>query len=286
MYSRPRRSSSVIGGQTFTCPVNAHESFFHVSLPNSPGEGAHVARRIVAIAEAIADAVAEDDEILVDHRRRRIGVVLLVDRPDQPFAQIGPAVIAERLHRQAGFRVEADQVVAAVHEDSQPVAIAPRGDAAVHEALPACRRAIFVGFRIVRPQLAARFGIERDDAVVRRAEIQHVVDHDRRVLERAGRRAELLQWRFAGFPRPRRLQPADVLAGDLRERRILHPALIVPVGWPFNQLRRLLAGAGQRQAGHTHQCKKRLLHRAHQLPAHFPLPAVGGVRGVVAGPPL
>src|SRR5438067_2977247 len=39
MYSRPRRSSSVIGGHTLVCPVIAHESFFHVSLPNSPGCG-------------------------------------------------------------------------------------------------------------------------------------------------------------------------------------------------------------------------------------------------------
>ena len=62
-------------------------------------EGADVARRIVAVHQPIADAVAEDHEILVDDRRRRVRVVLLVDLPDQPFAQIDDAVRAERVDR-------------------------------------------------------------------------------------------------------------------------------------------------------------------------------------------
>ena len=92
--------------------MKLHESLPQVSLPNSPGcgigverphllagvrvEGADVARRIVAVHEPIADAVAEDHEILVDDRRRRVRVVLLVDLPDQPLAQIDDAVRAER----------------------------------------------------------------------------------------------------------------------------------------------------------------------------------------------
>ena len=56
-------------------------------------ERADIAGRIVAIDQAIA--VAEDDEILVHHRRRRVGVVQLVDRPHQPLAQIDRAVRAE-----------------------------------------------------------------------------------------------------------------------------------------------------------------------------------------------
>src|SRR6185295_4510679 len=100
-------------------------------------ERADVAGRIVPIHEAIADAVAEDHEILVDPRRRRVRVVQLVDRPDEPCAQIDDPARAERLDRLAGRRVEADQAIAAVDEDAELVArgaIAPRRDAAVYEA--------------------------------------------------------------------------------------------------------------------------------------------------------
>ena len=60
-------------------------------------ERADVAGRIVAVDEPIADAVAEDHEVLVDDRRRRVRVVRLVDRPDEALAQIDDAVRAERL---------------------------------------------------------------------------------------------------------------------------------------------------------------------------------------------
>ena len=102
-------------------------------------ECAHVARRVVPVHQAIADAAAEDHEILVDDRRRRVRVVLLVDRPEQAFANIDDAVVAERLDRLSGFRVEADQAIAAVQEDAQLVAVAPRGDSAMDEPLSARR---------------------------------------------------------------------------------------------------------------------------------------------------
>ena len=55
----------------------------------------HVTGRIVLVGEAIADAVADDDQILVDDGWRGVGVVLLVDRPDQALAEIDDAVLAE-----------------------------------------------------------------------------------------------------------------------------------------------------------------------------------------------
>src|SRR5436190_22468393 len=119
-------------------------------------ERTDVARRIVAIDEAIADTVAEDDQVLVHNGRRRIRVVRPVDRPDQPLAEIDDAVRAERLDDLTGCRVEADEPVAAVDEDPQLVAgraVAPGRDTAVHEPRPIRRLSVFVRFRIEGPEL-------------------------------------------------------------------------------------------------------------------------------------
>src|SRR5262245_60473537 len=84
-------------------------------------EGADVAGRIVAVHEAIAHAVAENHQVLVDNRGRRVGVMLLLDLPDQPAAQIDAALRAEGFDRDARRRVETDQAIAAVDEDPQLV---------------------------------------------------------------------------------------------------------------------------------------------------------------------
>ena len=212
-------------------------------------EGAHVARRIVAVRQPIADAVAEDHQVLVDDRRRRVRVVLLVDRPDEPLAQVEHAVRRRSVStRRAGGRVEADQVIAAVDEDAQLVAVggvAPRRDAAVHEAGAVGRLAVLVGLRIERPQLGAGLGVQRDDAVVRRAEVQHVVDHQRRRLEVAGARAERGRAPSRRRPFPRDAEPRDRRRVDVGQRRVLHPALIAAVERPV-----LLGdGAARLQAG-------------------------------------
>src|SRR5205823_13410553 len=109
------------------------------------------------------------------------------------FAQIDRPVRAETFDRLAGRGIQADQVIAAINKDAQLVArraVAPRGDAAVDEAGAVRRLAILVRFWIVAPQLGAGVGVRPDDAVIRRAEVEHVVDHDRRRLEIAGARAE------------------------------------------------------------------------------------------------
>jgi hypothetical protein len=166
----------------------------------------HVARRVVSVHQAVAYAAPYDHEIAVHDGRRRVGVVPLVDRPQQPLGQVDLAAVAERSHAFSGCGVERDQAIAAVDEDPQRVAVAPGGDAAMHEALPAGRLPIVVGLRVVLPQLAPGRGIERNNAVVRRADVEHAVDHQRRCLKRARERAQILEGLLAGFPLPRDLE--------------------------------------------------------------------------------
>ncbi len=55
-------------------------------------ERAHVTRRILLVRQPVADAIAENDEVLVDDRRRRVRVALGIDRPAQ-------ALRRDRRHR-------------------------------------------------------------------------------------------------------------------------------------------------------------------------------------------
>jgi len=197
--------------------------------------------------------------------RRRVRVVLLLNRPHQVLADVDRAANAERFHRLPRLRVEADEVIAAVDEDAELVAVLPRGDAAMDESLPARHRPLFVGLRVVGPQLAPRFRVECDHAVVRRAQVDDVVDHDRRVLERARRRLELRQRLLAGLPFPGELEPRDVLLVDLRQRRVLHAALVAAVVRPLDRLRSALRRGDRRECGKTGGNSNGSSHRRARL---------------------
>ena len=111
-------------------------------------------------------------------------------------------------------------------------AVAPRGDAAMHEARAVRRLAGLVRLRIVRPELAPGRRVERDDAVVRRAEIQRVADHERRRLElpraRGERRAVRGNRLLAGLPRPRDREPRDVRRSMVVSGEYLSPPASPP----------------------------------------------------------
>src|SRR5262249_35809892 len=186
----------------------------------------------------------EDHQILVDDRRRRVRVVRLVDLPDEPLAQIDDAVGAEARYGTTGTGVEADQTVAAVDEDPQRVAVAgvaPGGDASVDEACPVRALASLVRLWMVGPQLAAGLGVERDHAVVRRTDVEHAVDHDRRRLKVTRARAELGERLLTGGPLPRHGEARVIRRVDVGQRRVFRSALIAPVERPvtFRRLARL-----------------------------------------------
>src|SRR5581483_1347968 len=148
-------------------------------------------------------------------------VVLLVDRPDEASAQIDAAAVAEGRHRRTRRRVETEQSVPAVEKCTQLAVVAPRGETAMDEPGAIRRLTVFVRLRIEAPDLSTGVGVERDDAVVRRGEIEHVVDGERRRFERARTRAEPVERRFAGAPFPRGREPRHVRAVHVRERRIV-----------------------------------------------------------------
>ncbi len=205
-------------------------------LPGARAERADVARRIILIRKAIANAVAEDHEVLVDDRRGRVCVVALVDFPDEALAQVGDAARAETLDGPARRRVEAEQAIAAVDENPQRTAgraVSPGGHAAVHETGAVGRLAVFVRLGIERPPLSAGVGIQGDDPVVRRAEVQHVIDHQRRRLKIARPRAEFGEYLLARRPFPRDAQARDVRTVNVGQGRKLRAGLVAAVIRPI-----------------------------------------------------
>src|SRR5687767_5111400 len=107
----------------------------------------------------------------------------------------------------------------------------------MREALSVWRLAVFVGFRVVAPQLLTRRRVERRNLVVRRAQVEHVVDHERRILKRAGARAELWQDPLVGLPLPRDGEPRDIGSGDLIEWRIVRGGLVGGIVLPLLRVR-------------------------------------------------
>jgi len=184
-------------------------------------EGTDITRRVLLVREAIPDAVAEDHDVLVDDWRRCLRVVLPVDVPDEALGEVDLAVPAEGRDGLTGLRVQRDEAVARVEEDADVVPVPPCGDSAVDEALSARRLAVLVGFRVVAPQLAPGLGLESGHLVVGCAHIEHAVDHQRRVLERAGPRAVLLEGNLVGRPLPRHAETAHVGGRDLVQRRVV-----------------------------------------------------------------
>jgi hypothetical protein len=126
-----------------------------------------------------------------------------VDLPRQTFGEIDDTVSPEASHRATCSRVEADESVTAGQDDSQgAVLVAPRCHTAMNEAGAIGRLSILEWLGIVSPDRCATSWIERNDSVVRRADIEHVIDHQGRRLKGPWFGAELLQRRLLGAPCP------------------------------------------------------------------------------------
>src|SRR5687768_10806981 len=149
-------------------------------------EGLYVARWIALVHEAVADTVADDDEISIHDRRRRVRVMLLLDAPENVRGEIHLAIRAERWNGTPGRGVERDETPPARDEDATLFAVAPRRDASVNESGAVRWLPRYVCLRVVGPELASRRRVERDDAVVRRREEERVADREWRHLKLPG----------------------------------------------------------------------------------------------------
>ena len=147
-------------------------------LTRSCVEGLHVTRRIVAIADPIAHAIADNHQVAVHHRRRRIRVLQLIHGATQIFGEIDFAVRAERRDRFARSGVERDELPPGIDENPSLSGRRPRGHTAMHEAGAVRRLARAPHFRIELPELAACARVECGDRRVWRGDVHRVADNN------------------------------------------------------------------------------------------------------------
>ena len=221
----------------------------------APLAGVHVERLhraggVEPLLDAVGHAAPHDDEVLEDHRWRRLVEHLVGHRVREALGQQHPAAVAEAGHQGAVGRVQRVEAVAAVDEDPHVPARArlpvrgrrPDRHAAVLEAAGrAALRARAPRLGIERPQLLAGLGVEGDHPRVHGRHVDDVVDHQGHDLEAAGPGAEGLVGQLVGLPGPGDLEPADVRGVDVGERRVLRRPLVGPdVGPLHHAVRRLL----------------------------------------------
>ena len=141
--------------------------------------GVHVPRADVARRperRILLRAPAGDDQVLEHDRRRAEAVVARQALQDLRRVEIDDALVAEGFVRLAGLGVQRDQPAVMRAEDDLRRSLVVAGP-----VLDAARRR-HAGRHLVGPQLLTGRRIQRHDLAVRRADVHHAVDDDRRRL--------------------------------------------------------------------------------------------------------
>ena len=186
--------------------------------------GAHVARRRVAPDRVVEDLRADDHAVAHDDRRRAVGDVAdRVVAGAEILRQVDHAVLAEGPVRLAGRGVDRDELPTDRRDkEALLLTVRPVLDAAGADR-PHRRAAALPGPRVVDPLLLAGRRIEQRHLAEAGRREQASADHQRHGAEQPGVVArQHVQRHFVVRrpPTPSDLEPAEVRAVDLGQRRI------------------------------------------------------------------
>ena len=212
-------------------------------------EAADVALDVLAAGWRAAAAVRRaDDHRVAGDDRRAVPADLAGERIDRliiVLLQVDDAVLPERRHRDAGPRIQRDQLVADRHQVNPLVllAVGPIGDAAARHPTERVGTP-FAFVQAVHPEKLARRRVDRDCVPpAARCCVQDAVNHQRgRLVVEVRRGAEVLRPEA-----PRHLQIVEVRSVDLIERRIARAAEVAAVGAPLALRRAVLRGGERRR---------------------------------------
>ena len=195
------------------------------------------------LGRIVVDHRAGDHHHLVRHHRRR-GRLVEAGRPlAHADLEVERPVIGEPLAQRPAIGVELDHAavidrqqdaVRALGRDRLPFGVHGArlglgiGDAAAGQMLEG---RVVLDLRVERPAQRARLGVDREHALMLRAEVERVAHLDRRHLE-GGFDRIVGAGQIAGAERPGDLQLGRVAGRDLRQRRVAVAELGAPVRAP------------------------------------------------------
>ena len=186
-------------------------------LPGADIESAHVPRGHLFVSRPIHNRGADDHDIADNHWSRDDAVVFFIDFAAQSFGQINRAAVSETRIRQTGLGIERPKArVVGGHENASSTSVRPIRDTTVVESevgwTPSLARLC-----IEPPNLRAGGCLERHHKAERGADVERIVDHDRRRLE-AEKRELAVGFHQLGVrrgPRPCHFQVGNVAFMDL-----------------------------------------------------------------------
>ncbi len=183
----------------------------------------------------IADAGPNHEHVATDHRCGRHRIVGRASNVLQSGDEVDPSALAEAGVELTGRGINGEQIgIARAHEQPFATAIGPVREPAMNKP-EICRPASLPALGIEGPSGSAGSWIEGGDLAERRHGIQHAVHHQRSVLIAAWpeQRIGADDGVVGRCPPPNDLQLADVVLGDLIERRILLAERVAGIVAPF-----------------------------------------------------
>ena len=228
---------------------------------------ADVAGRHLRSPRTVRDDRAEHDDVGADDRRRRVGVLALVDLAAQADGGVHHAAVAEGRVGLARRPVERDQAAVVRRVDQALGGFAVDLPAPVLE--PALletsirRTAGVVAPRVGDPKRLACTRVDRRHLAERGRDVERAVDVEGRALVHAAAKLRV-GLRLDRCPAPDFAQPVDVGRVDLIERRVLGRGAVGGVVMPLADRRRgrcvgvksTAAAAGRSEERQEEHCRK------------------------------
>src|SRR2546422_1366736 len=209
----------------------------------------------------VSDGGAHDDNVIDNCHRRRHLVLAGIDVADA-LRQVHASTGSETFTWLTAARIQGDQPrIQRGKEDSAPAhrrrsgsLVLPRRNASGNQRFGIVT--LQIDLRIVRPTLAAVFGIKSDDAIEWSARVKRAVEQNRSDFEFALRPAVLSIGNIAGMKSPGNLQPGYIALFDLRKRGEARAARIAAIGTPG------LSGSRGAEKKNQARCKMDSFHTA------------------------
>src|SRR6266571_5368031 len=223
--SRPGLSRGVVGSFRYRVPTPRDFAGSCVVGPHDPS--------LELNAAIVADGRTDDYQVADDRRRRGNFIVASVDQSNV-VRQINLSAFSEIIAQSASRRVESYETRIDRGDVNAPLsrpAIRPARNSTTGDFRVTRHQ---IDFRVVAPALGSLLRIEGNHAIEGGAQVEYAVYDDRCGFECGVAHGPAFYASGSGPISPSDFQVLDVVAVDLRKRRVARASWIAPIGRPFS----------------------------------------------------